>query len=310
MPVLGSALLAAARSDGLRRLVASAPVTRPVVDRFVAGEELDQSLAVTRTLTDRGLQVTLDHLGEHVADPAQALRSRDAYLALADALRRARLGTRAEMSVKLSAFGQALPGGHDIAYRNVLPVVEAAAAADTTVTLDMEDHTTVDSTLAILDALRERFPRTGAVLQSYLFRTEDDCRALAAAGARVRLVKGAYREPSTVAHLERRTVDRAYLRCLKILLAGPGYPMVATHDPRLVAITQALAPRYGRTLDDYEFQMLYGIRTTEQRRLAAQGHRMRVYVPYGTDWYGYFMRRLAERPANLAFFARSLADRS
>jgi proline dehydrogenase len=309
VPVLGSALLAAARSDGLRRLVASAPVTRPVVDRFVAGEELDASLAVTRELTDRGLQVTLDHLGEHVTDAAQALRSRDAYLALADALRGERLGTRAEMSVKLSAFGQALPGGHDIAYRNVLPVVEAAAVADTTVTLDMEDHTTVDSTLAILDALRERFPHTGAVLQSYLFRSEEDCRALAAAGARVRLVKGAYREPDTVAHTDRRAVDRAYLRCLKILLAGSGYPMVATHDPRLVAITQALAPRYGRAPDDYEFQMLYGIRGTEQRRLAAQGHRMRVYVPYGTDWYGYFMRRLAERPANLAFFARSLATR-
>jgi proline dehydrogenase len=261
-------------------------------------------------MTGQGLDVTFDHLGEAVTDAATALRSRDAYLALADALRGERLETRAEMSVKLSAFGQALPGGHDIAYRNVRPVVEAAAEAGTTVTLDMEDHTTADSTLAILDALRERFPQTGAVVQSYLYRTEDDCRRLAASGARVRLVKGAYREPAAVAHQDRREVDLAYVRCLTILLAGRGYPMVGTHDPRLVAITQALAPRFGRSPRDYEFQMLFGVRDAEQRRLAAGGHRVRVYVPYGTDWYAYFMRRLAERPANLAFFARALVTRS
>jgi proline dehydrogenase len=310
MPVLGPVLLAAARSDNVRRLVSAAPVTRSVVDRFVAGERLDQSLAVTRALAARGLDVTLDHLGEHVTDPAQALRSRDAYLALAEALAGERLGVRAEMSVKLSAFGQALPGGHDIAYRNVLAVVEAAAAAGTTVTLDMEDHTTVDSTLAILTALRERFPQTGAVVQSYLYRTEADCQVLTAAGARVRLVKGAYREPAAVAYAGRRDVDRAYVRCLKVLLAGPAYAMVATHDPRLLAIAQSLAARCGRAPDTYEFQMLFGIREAEQRRLAARGNRVRVYVPYGTDWYAYFMRRLAERPANLAFFARSLLTRS
>jgi proline dehydrogenase len=309
-PVLGPALLAAARSDRLRRLVSAAPVTRPVVDRFVAGERLEDSLAITRALTGRGLEVTLDHLGEDVTDRAQAVRSRDAYLALAEALGGERLGVRAELSVKLSAFGQALPGGHDIAYRNVLPVVATAAAAGTTVTLDMEDHTTTDSTLAILGALRERFPQTGAVVQSYLFRTEADCQVLTAAGARVRLVKGAYREPAAVAYQHRREVDRAYVRCLGILLAGPGYPMVATHDPRLLTIAQALAARLGRAADTFEFQMLFGIREAEQRRLAAQGHRVRVYVPYGSDWYAYFMRRLAERPANLAFFARSLLTRS
>jgi proline dehydrogenase len=310
MPVLGPVLLAAARSDSVRRLVSAAPVTRRVVDRFVAGERLDQSLTATRALTARGLDVTLDHLGEDVTDRAQALRSRDAYLALAEVLAGERLGMRAEMSVKLSAFGQALPGGHDIAHRNVLPVVEAAAAAGTTVTLDMEDHTTVDSTLAILTALRERHPRTGAVVQAYLYRTEADCQVLTAAGARVRLVKGAYREPAAVAHPGGREVDRAYVRCLKILMAGPGYTMVATHDPRLLAIAQALAARSGLAPDAYEFQMLFGIREAEQRRLAARGHRVRVYVPYGTDWYAYFMRRLAERPANLAFFARSLLTRS
>jgi proline dehydrogenase len=302
-------LLAAARSDSIRRVVSAAPVTRPVVDRFIAGERLDQAMATVRSLAGRGLEVTLDHLGEDVTDRTEALRARDAYLALAEALREAGLGVRAEMSVKLSAFGQALPGGDDIAYANVLPVVEAAAEAGTTVTLDMEDHTTVDSTLAILAALRERFPATGAVLQSYLYRTEDDCRALAGEGSRVRLVKGAYKEPASVALQDKHEVDRAYVRCLRILMAGEGYPMIGSHDPRMVAIAQELARGAGRKPDEYEFQMLYGIRTAEQERLAGTGHRMRVYVPYGTDWYGYFMRRLAERPANLAFFLRSLATR-
>ncbi|UCM90669.1 proline dehydrogenase family protein [Streptomyces marincola] len=315
--MLGPALLAAARSDGIRRLVSAAPVTRSVVDRFVAGERLPEAVAVSAGLIGSGLTVTLDHLGEDVTDRAQALRTRDAYLALTEALTRAGFGAAAagtdgaaELSVKLSAFGQALPGGHDLALRNVRPVVEAAAAAGIGVTLDMEDHGTTDSTLAVHRELREEFPATGAVVQSCLLRTEDDCRALAAAGARVRLVKGAYREPAAVAHQERRAVDLSYVRCLRILLAGGGYPMLGTHDPRLIAIAQTVAERLGRKPDGYEFQMLYGIREHEQRRLAAEGHRVRVYVPYGTDWYAYFMRRLAERPANLTFFLRSLASRS
>ncbi|MFE1769350.1 proline dehydrogenase family protein [Streptomyces angustmyceticus] len=307
--MLGPVLLAAARSDSIRRIVAAAPVTRPVVDRFVAGERLDESMAAVRSLAARGLEVTLDHLGEDITDPAEALRNRDAYLQLAAALKEQGLGVKAEMSVKLSAFGQALPGGHELALKNVTPVVEAAAEAGTTVTLDMEDHTTVDSTLAILADLRERFPQTGAVLQSYLFRTEDDCHALAGEGSRVRLVKGAYKEPATVAFQDKREVDKAYVRCLKILMAGEGYPMIGSHDPRMVAIGQELAHRNGRKPADYEFQMLYGIREAEQQRLVANGNRMRVYIPYGTDWYGYFMRRLAERPANLGFFLRSLATR-
>ncbi|MEV7378925.1 proline dehydrogenase family protein [Streptomyces lydicus] len=307
--MLGPVLLAAARSDSIRRIVAAAPVTRPVVERFVAGEHLEESMAVVRGLAARGLEVTLDHLGEDITDPAEALRNRDAYLQLAAALKEHGLGVKAEMSVKLSAFGQALSGGHELALKNVTPVVEAAAEAGTTVTLDMEDHTTVDSTLAILAELRERFPQTGAVVQSYLFRTEDDCHALAGEGSRVRLVKGAYKEPATVAFQDKAEVDRAYVRCLKILMAGQGYPMVGSHDPRMVAIAQELAHRNGRKPADYEFQMLYGIREAEQQRLVAEGHRMRVYIPYGTDWYGYFMRRLAERPANLGFFLRSLATR-
>ncbi|MDF4253239.1 proline dehydrogenase family protein [Streptomyces sp. WMMB303] len=308
--MLGPVLLAAARSDSIRRLVSAAPVTRPMVDRFVAGERLDPCLDSVAALAARGMQVTIDHLGEDITDRSEALRNRDAYLALTDALAAAGLAEQAEMSVKLSAFGQALPGGHDLAHDNVLPVVEAAAAAGTTVTLDMEDHTTVDSTLAILSQLRERFPGTGAVVQSYLFRTEEDCHALAGEGSRVRLVKGAYKEPAEVAYQDKHEVDRAYVRCLKILMAGEGYPMVGSHDPRMVAIAQNLAERYGRKRDEYEFQMLYGIRAAEQERLVADGYRMRVYVPYGTDWYGYFMRRLAERPANMGFFLRSLVTRN
>ncbi|MDX2643597.1 proline dehydrogenase family protein [Streptomyces sp. NPDC001902] len=304
--MLGPVLLAASRSDRMRRVVAGAPITRPVVNRFIAGDELAPAMETVRSLTASGLEVTLDHLGEDVTDKATALATRDAYLRLLEALKAEGLGTRAEVSVKLSAFGQALPaGGHDIALENVRPVADLASEIGTTVTLDMEDHTTVDSTLAILADLRLRHPGTGAVLQSYLFRTEEDARALAVAGSRVRLVKGAYKEPATVAHQDKAEVDRAYVRCLKILMAGEGYPMIGSHDPRLISIAQELAHRHGRKQGSYEFQMLYGIRTAEQRRLADEGERMRIYVPYGADWYGYFMRRLAERPANLAFFLRS-----
>jgi proline dehydrogenase len=304
--VLGPVLLAASRSDRMRQIVAAAPVTRPVVQRFIAGDELGPAMDTVRALTASGLQVTLDHLGEDVTDRATAHATRDAYLRLLETLAAAGLGERAEVSVKLSAFGQSLPdGGHDIALEGVRQVAELATASGTTVTLDMEDHTTVDSTLAVLHELRRDHPGTGAVLQSYLFRTEDDARALAVAGSRVRLVKGAYKEPANVAFQDRKDVDRSYVRALRTLFAGDGYPMVGSHDPRMIAIAQELAARHHRAADTYEFQMLYGIRTAEQRRLAEAGRRVRVYVPYGADWYGYFMRRLAERPANLAFFLRS-----
>ncbi|MFJ4922575.1 proline dehydrogenase family protein [Streptomyces sp. NPDC088725] len=307
--MLGPVILAASRSDSMRRAVSAAPVTKPVVSRFIAGESVEETTPVIETMADRGLEVTLDVLGEDITDPAEARRARDAYLRLIEALTPLNLGPRAEMSVKLSSFGQGLSGGHDLALKNVTPVIEAASAIGTTVTLDMEDHTTVDSTLAIHAEMRERFPETGAVVQSYLFRTEDDLRALAAAGSRVRLVKGAYKEPASVAYQDKADVDKAYIRGLKILMAGEGYPMIGSHDPRIIAIAQELAHRAGRKLDQYEFQMLFGIREAEQQRLAAEGHRMRVYIAYGTDWYGYFMRRLAERPANLAFFLRSLVSR-
>jgi len=307
--VLGPLLLRASRSDAVRRAVSAAPLTRQVVDKFVPGAGLDDVLGATKDLVSAGLTVTIDHLGEDTLELGQAAATRDAYVALLGRLADLGVAPGAEVSLKLSALGQALPGGEAIALDHARAVCEAAAAAGTTVTLDMEDHTTVDSTLKILRQLRADFPWVGAVLQSCLHRTEADARDLAYAGSRVRLVKGAYAEPSSVAYPGKADVDLAYVRCLKILMAGEGRPMVASHDPRMIAIAQDLAARHGRTPDSYEFQMLYGIRASEQRRLAADGATVRVYVPYGADWYGYFMRRLAERPANVAFFLRSLVSR-
>jgi proline dehydrogenase len=276
---------------------------RPVVDRFVAGNDLDAALPVIAGLAADRL-VTVDHLGENVSDRAGIDATVDAYRDLLLRLTAEGLADRVEVSVKLSAVGQGLPDGDALALDGARAICEAAAEAGTTVTVDMEDHTTTDATLATVVALRTDFPWVAAVLQSQLRRTEGDCRDLAGPGSRVRLCKGAYDEPDSVAFTDRADVDRSYVRCLKILFAGEGLPLVATHDPRLVAIAQHL----GRDRP-YELQMLYGVRPGAQVDLAAAGERMRVYVPYGTQWYGYFMRRLAERPANVAFFLRALATR-
>jgi proline dehydrogenase len=298
------------RSDRIRHLVETAPVSRSVVARFVAGTTAEEAVASTRALVDNGLLGSMDFLGEDTVELEQATHTREGYLRLLKLLNDHDLTDGVEVSVKLSAVGQALPGdGEKIALENAYAICEAAHAAGTTVTLDMEDHTTTDSTLGILRELRTDFPETGAVLQAYLRRTEADCRDLAYEGSRVRLCKGAYKEPESVAYHGKREVDLAYVRALKILMAGAGYPMVATHDPRLVAITGELARRHDRAKDSYEYQMLYGIRPHEQERLVRQGHRMRVYVPYGDEWYGYLVRRMAERPANLVFFLRSLATK-
>ncbi|MCY0941214.1 proline dehydrogenase family protein [Streptomyces antarcticus] len=308
--MLGPVILAASRSDKMRRIVSAAPVTKPVVNRFIPGETVDQVIPIVEELTRNGLEVTLDVVGEDITEVAQSHAARDAYLLLIERLAELGLGEKVEMSVKLSMFGQALEGGHELALANVRPVVEAAAAIGTTVTLDAEDHTTLDSMFAIHEELRRDFPQTGCVIQAYLFRTEADARRLAADGSRVRIVKGAYKEPAEVAYLDKAEIDKAYVRIMRILMEGEGYPMIGSHDPRLIAIAQELARQAGRKLDEYEFQMLYGIRGEEHLRLAAEGHRMRVYTAYGTDWYGYFMRRLAEKPANLLFFLRSMITKN
>ena len=197
-----------------------------------------------------------------------------------------------------------------MALDNARRICQAAANAGTTVTLDMEDHTTTDSTLGILRELRQDFPETGAVVQAYLHRTESDCRDLAYAGSRVRLCKGAYKEPESVAFQDKRQVDMSYVRCLKVLMAGRGLPDGRLPRPEADRDRRARSPpRNKRQPGTYEYQMLFGIRPDEQRRLAGDGRKMRVYVPYGDEWYGYLMRRLAERPANLAFFARSLISK-
>ncbi len=308
--MLRRSLLALSRSSRVKQLVSTMPVSGGIVARFVAGETTERAVAATATLAGDGLQVTLDHLGEDTLDRAQAEATVDAYLELLAELARAGLTPAAEVSVKLSAVGQALGAeGTAMALDNARRICLAARNAGTTVTLDMEDHTTTDATLDVLASLRQDFPETGAVLQSYLRRTEADCKDLAYAGSRVRLCKGAYKEPESVAYQSRAEVDASYVRCLKVLMNGSGYPMVASHDPRLIRIAEMLAGRAERDASSYEFQMLYGIRPDEQKRLVAIGRTMRVYVPYGDEWYGYLMRRLAERPQNLAFFARSLVSK-
>jgi proline dehydrogenase len=196
-----------------------------------------------------------------------------------------------------------------MALEHAREIATEARRVGATVTLDMEDHTTTDSTLATLVELRADFPETAGVLQSYLRRTEGDCRDLAGAGSRIRLCKGAYKEPASVAYQSDLDVDLSYVRCTNVLLSGAGYPMFATHDPRLVAIARERAKFHGKSQPEYELQMLFGVRPSEQRKLAREGETVRVYVPYGGDWYGYLMRRLAERPSNLSFFLRSLVSK-
>ncbi len=305
--MLRTTLLAAARSTALRGVVERTPLTRPVVDRFVAGNDLDAAFAAVRTLVGDRL-VTVDRLGEDTTERAQADATVSAYRALLRRIGDEGLADRVEVSIKLSALGQSLPvDAEKITLDAARQVCAEAAGVGTTVTVDMEDHTTTDATLSTVADLRVDFPWVGAVVQSQLRRTEGDCRALAGPGSRVRLCKGAYDEPASVAIRDRREVDASFVRCLEVLVAGDGLPMVATHDPALVDVARRLgAGRRG----GYELQMLYGIRPDAQEELAARGERVRVYLPYGTEWWGYFMRRLAERPANVAFFLRSLVTRN
>ncbi|HEX5769430.1 MAG TPA: proline dehydrogenase family protein [Nocardioidaceae bacterium] len=298
------------RSTTVKNVVAAMPVSSNIVNRYVPGESTESAVEATRALVDSGRHVTLDFLGEDTLDREQADHTVAAYLDLLAALSQGNLSRNAEVSVKLSAIGQALPGeGEKLALENARTICHAARNAGTTVTLDAEDHTTTDSTLGILHELRKDFPETGAVLQAYLHRTESDCRALAYEGSRVRLCKGAYNEPENVAFQDRAEVDKSFVRCMKVLMSGQGYPMIATHDPRLVDIGGALATRYERPQGSYEFQMLFGIRPDEQQRLSEAGEKVRVYLPYGTEWYGYLMRRMAERPSNLGLFLRSLVSK-
>jgi proline dehydrogenase len=307
-------ILAAARSDGLRRTAERMPVTRRVVHRFVPGESVDDALTSVSALRDSRRFVSIDYLGEDVTDSDAADTTVRAYVDLLEALGQRREvvdGPRPlEVSLKLSALGQALPrDGEKIALENAHTICSKARDLGAWVTVDAEDHTTTDSTLSIVRELRADFGWLGTVLQAYLKRTQGDCEEFAASGARIRLCKGAYDEPASVAYRDGDEVTDSYLRCLRVLMAGDGYPMVASHDPVVIDAVPGLAREFSRGVEDFEYQMLFGIRDAEQRRLAEEGNNVRVYVPFGSQWYAYFVRRLAERPANLSFFLRALAER-
>ncbi len=261
-------LLVLSRSDAVKGMVTRLPFAGDIVARFVPGETREDVVRAVSRLAEDGLYATVDHLGEDTTDPEQADLAVDEYAALLEAFAARGLSDRVEVSIKLTAIGLDLPGGRRLALDNARRICRAARNAGTTVTLDMEDHTVTDVTLEVLRELRQDFPETGVAVQAYLYRTEVDARALARSETRVRLCKGAYDEPEEVAHTARGDVDRAYVRCLKTLLAGKGYPMIATHDPRLIEIASALVSRYGRAPGTYADALRLPPRGAEAARCA------------------------------------------
>ena len=309
--MLRNGLLHLADSDTVRDLVERAPVSRSVVRRFVPGAGTPDAVGAARGLTGTGRLVTVDYLGEDTTDLAHAQHTRDAYLALLAALAEEGLtgGGAVEVSLKLSAVGQALPDdGHrspwSMPARSVRPRPRRARRSPSTW------RTTPPPTPPSRRCRRcaPTSPTSARCCRRTCGAPRPTAPTSPATGSRVRLCKGAYNEPDSVAY-QGSDVDRAYVRCLKVLMAGKGYPMVASHDPRLVEIAGALAAKHGRDPRSFEYQMLYGIRPEEQQRIADRGDQMRVYIPYGEQWYGYLMRRMAEKPANLAFFLRGVATR-
>lgn len=307
MHPMRGAILAAARSERVRGVVESVGATRRIVDRFVAGEATADALSCVDRLGTQGLCCTIDHLGEEVADDAGADATVAAYAALLEALATRGLAKGADVSVKLTALG--LLASEADARARAAAILDAASSAGATMTIDMEHSALTEVTLSIVRSLRAHDESVAAVIQAMLRRTEADARRLAAEGARVRLCKGAYDEPGSVAFQRRADVDVSYRRCLAALFAAECTPLVATHDPAMVTAALELAAAHGRTPQQFELQMLLGVRPDEQLRLRELGLTVRVYVPYGTQWWGYLMRRLAERPSNLAFFARAVATR-
>jgi proline dehydrogenase len=304
--ILRALLLWLSRRRVLGRLATRTRLTRPFVARFVAGETLADALDSLHRMHRAGFLTTVDVLGEEVDAPPRAGAAAERYVETLDAL--AAEGLDANVSLKLSQMGLRIDDR--LCRSNVERVVERARALDGFVRFDMEDHTANDATLELVRALRmdaesERGD-VGVVIQAALRRSPADVERLIAEGTRVRLCKGAYREPAHVAYATKAEVDASFARLMDRLLRAGRYPALATHDPRLIRRAIALAEREGISPDRFEFQMLYGVRRDLQDRLVAQGWRVRVYVPYGGDWYPYFMRRLAERPANVAFVLRSV----
>jgi len=281
--------------------VISNGTTRRMARRFVAGETLEEAIAAARRCHEVGMMASLDYLGENVANTSDTQRSRDAYLEIFEAIAQEKL--QANVSCKLTQLG--LDINSEFCAGLVLSIVECAANFDNFLRIDMEGSAYTQRTIDLVKRVRARNPAVGTVIQSYLYRSEKDVADLLACGCRIRLCKGAYKEPEDVAFPRKADVDANYVRLMKILLSSGFYHAIATHDPQLIAATIRHAAEKGNSKDDFEFQMLYGVRTDLQRRLVKDGYRVRIYIPFGNDWFPYFMRRLAERPANVGFILRN-----
>lgn len=302
--MLRQLLISLSRQTWGRQLILSNPLTRGLVWRFVAGEDRQAAIGVVRELNARGIRATLDYLGENVATREEANAAADEAIAELRAI--AAAGVDANVSIKLTQLGLDL--GDDFCAGQLRRVLDCARETGNFVRVDMEGSQYTARTLAIVRALRRDYSAdtVGTVLQSYLRRTQDDVAAMIAEGSRVRLVKGAYDEPASVAFPRKADTDRAYRIEMEMLLARGHYPAIATHDERLIGRAQGFAAAEGIAESRFEFQMLYGVRRDVQEHLAAEGYNVRCYVPYGMQWYPYFMRRLAERPANILFIVGNL----
>ena len=299
--MLRSTLLKLSESKGFANWVTSNGTTRRMARRFVAGETLDEAIAAARECNNAGMLASLDYLGENVSTTGDAQHSRDAYLEVFERI--AKEGLHANVSCKLTQLGLDL--NIDFCQGLAMSIVEFAARYDNFLRVDMESSAYTQRTIDLVKAVRVRNPAVGTVIQSYLYRSEADIKDLLAYGCRIRLCKGAYQESEEVAFPRKADVDANYLRLMQLLLSSGFYHAIATHDPRMIAATIRYAAAKQISKDDIEFQLLYGVRTDLQRRLVSDGYRVRVYIPFGNDWFPYFMRRLAERPANLGFLVRN-----
>jgi proline dehydrogenase len=300
--VVRSLLLFLSGQRQLRKWVETSSLSQRLASRFVAGETLEDALRVGRRINSEGITLTVDHLGESVTSLAEAAQARDVYLRTLSALVQERIC--GNVSIKLTQFGLDLSA--EECYANVRQLVGRAAALGSFVRVDMESSQYTDRTLDLVENLHNQYPAVGTVIQAYLYRSRQDVERLCGRAIRIRLCKGAYLEPHSVAFPQKDQVDRNYVELMKLLLDRGEYPAIATHDENLIEQTKAYASHQKITPDRFEFQMLYGIRRDLQRQLVAEGYRLRLYVPFGKAWYPYFMRRLAERPANLFFLARHL----
>jgi proline dehydrogenase len=303
--VVRSLLLFLSRQRHLRSWMETSPAARRMAKRFVAGDTLEKALEVSRGLNGEGIAITLDHLGESVTTLEEAAAARDVYLRTLEAIHASRI--QGNVSLKLTQFG--LDFSYDQCRANVEQLVRRAVELDSFVRVDMESSAYTDRTIQLVTGLHARHGRVGTVIQAYLYRSKDDVAKLCERGIRVRLCKGAYLESHSVAFPRKSEVDASFVALMKVLLDRGTYPAIATHDERMIDATRVYVESRRLARDAFEFQMLYGIRRDLQRQLVAEGYRLRLYVPFGKAWYPYYMRRLAERPANVLFIARNLFRR-